>query len=65
MQKEAVRIYQEAAYPDMISNHSRRRRSSERRATATLNAEFAAKHERDFRSTFGADGGEIQAMTAK
>ena len=65
MQKEAVRIYQEAAYPDMVSNHSRQRRSSEQRATATLNAEFATKHERDFRAAFGADGGKIEAMTAK
>lgn len=59
MQAEAVQLYKEQVYPDMVGRHlvARGQRSSP--VAATYNAAAAAKADRSFRDTFGADGAKL------
>jgi hypothetical protein len=59
-QAEAVRLYAEEVYPDMVARHKveRAKRNS---AAATYNARFAAAIDKTFKESFGPDGAKLDA----
>ncbi|KAK9829312.1 hypothetical protein WJX72_005143 [[Myrmecia] bisecta] len=65
---EAVKLYQERVYPDMISNHKRARGASARGAAAgpqTLHARRAGELDKSCTAAFGADGAKLRGMDGR
>jgi hypothetical protein len=60
-QEEAVRLYKEEVYPDMIGRHKMDRTERISGAAVTYNARYAANIDKPFREAFGTDGSKLDA----
>ena len=61
MQTEAVQLYREEVYPDMVGRHLVGRAERNTAAAATYNAAAAAKADKSFREAFGPEGSKLDA----